>query len=255
MQYSLGKLPARKDPRTIKLSSILKTLPPPPDSFSVDTSLPPMLNQMFGNDRWGDCVIAARANQTMRFEAYEHGVVPSITTQQCLDEYWKEEGYVPSSCWLFKAFQGPPPDNGLVALDSLNSWRKEGWIMGTQPSDKIHAFASALSELEFKLGCQYLEGVQVGVALPKSAEDQFSRNMPWEVVPDDGGIVGGHMIYGKGYNPTGPIIVTWAKEVQCTWDWYSKYRDEAYVCVDNADSPDSPVDMAKLDAILQQITA
>ena len=65
----LGKLPATYDQRTLQLQTILKMreLPPIPKIFDCDTALPaPIPLLLFGNNKWGDCVIAARANQTLR---------------------------------------------------------------------------------------------------------------------------------------------------------------------------------------------
>ena len=66
----------------------------------------------FLNDSLGDCVIAARANQTLRFEAAEQKKVLNITDAEVKREYLKEAGGA---------------DSGLVMLDSLNLWRKSGW--------------------------------------------------------------------------------------------------------------------------------
>jgi hypothetical protein len=43
---------------------------------------------MFGNDKYGDCVIAGRAHQTLRFEAVEQKKLISVTEQDVLREYW-----------------------------------------------------------------------------------------------------------------------------------------------------------------------
>ena len=58
----LGKLPATYDQRTLQLQTILKMreLPPIPKIFDCDTALPaPIPLLLFGNNKWGDCVIAA----------------------------------------------------------------------------------------------------------------------------------------------------------------------------------------------------
>jgi hypothetical protein len=52
---------------------------------------------MFGNDTIGDCVIAGRAHQTLRFEDIEPGSVLEaeslmITDKDVLKEYYKETG-------------------------------------------------------------------------------------------------------------------------------------------------------------------
>lgn len=89
----LGKKPARFDKRTIQLKSIFKVLPPIPDEFNIDSQYPfPIDNPMFGNDTYGDCVIAARAHMTRRFEAFEQNKLIQMTDKDILNEYWKESG-------------------------------------------------------------------------------------------------------------------------------------------------------------------
>jgi hypothetical protein len=116
--FKLGKAPAKKDKRNFKMAALLKKIPKVPREWDFDTAdnkyhipLP-----MFGNDVYGDCVIAGRAHQTLRFEVVEQRKVIGMTEKDVLREYWKEEGG-----------SGPNYDQGLVVLDSLNLWRKNGW--------------------------------------------------------------------------------------------------------------------------------
>lgn len=243
-----GKKPARIDKRTISLSAILKALPPPPPSFSVDASLGVTVpEQMFGNDTWGDCVIAARANQTLRMEYLQQKKILGITAQQCLKEYWREEG----GC----AAEVTHPDDGLDALTSLNEWRQSGWKVGGH-TYKIYAFASALTQLDVEFCIQYLGGAQMGMQVPASAMDQFKAGQPWTVVPGSPS-EGGHMIYLESYVPAGPVAMTWARKQPMTWDFFNTYRDESYGVIPLKDAwqPNSPIDDAALDALLEEITA
>jgi hypothetical protein len=45
---------------------------------------------MFGNDVCGDCIIAGRAHQTLRFEVIEQGSVLMIGDKDVLRAYLKE---------------------------------------------------------------------------------------------------------------------------------------------------------------------
>ncbi len=109
--FKLGKAPAKKDRRNFKMAALLKVIPKVPSEWDFDTAnhkyrvpLP-----MFGNDVYGDCVIAGRAHQTLRFEAAEQKKAISLTEKNVLREYWKEEGGT-----------GPEYDRGLVVLDRLS---------------------------------------------------------------------------------------------------------------------------------------
>jgi hypothetical protein len=65
---------------------------------------------MFANDQYGDCVMAGRAHQTLRFELAEQKKVIAISDEDVTREYFQETGVA---------------DSGLVVLDSLgvaNQW-------------------------------------------------------------------------------------------------------------------------------------
>ena len=97
MKLMLGKKPARFDKRDLKFADILRDLPPIPESFNFDTAHPEVSipTPIFGNDRYGDCVEAAQAHQTLRFEVVEQKKVISITSGQVVADYFKN--YKPKS--------------------------------------------------------------------------------------------------------------------------------------------------------------
>ncbi len=247
----LGKLPPKIDSRTIKLSSILKLklLPALPEAFNIDDALGGVEDDnMYANDRYGNCVIAARAHQTLRFEKFEQKLVIPITDQEVIDQYFEESGGI---------------DSGLYLLDSLKSWRNEGWFAAGKHYN-IYAFASVdpKNRDEVKHCIHLLGGVNYGFRVYQSALDQFEAGEIWRVVRNPGMYCGGHGVYLHafenivGYNEIGPICMTWGKRQQMTWAFWEAYTDEAYGIVDNRNAwlEDSPVDVEKLDAYLQEIT-
>ena len=171
MSLKLGKLEPKLDLRTLSFKFVLEniTLPPIPEVYDIDddclkVNIPLSL---FGNDRYGDCVIAFRANQTLRFEQYSQNKVLPITTNDCINQYWKEEAEESgaSNCALINFLSGKGwnshPDRGLVVLDSLNSWRKDGWKLSDGKTYKIYAFA--------KLNIQHHEELKYAVTLLSGA--------------------------------------------------------------------------------------
>ena len=220
--FKLGKAPAKKDSRNLKFATLLRaTAPTLPSSYDFDTTHSGIPTPMFGNDVHGDCVIAGRAHQTLRFEDIEQGSVLMITEKEVLKEYFKETG---------------GPDNGLVVLDSLNKWRHKGWKVGKH-NYKIQAFA----EVDFRKNDEVRQavfadvGVGLGIQLPNSAKAQIQTGQPWDVTtgPDSApGSWGGHYVYVSGYTPSGPVCVTWGRKQQMTWAWLDKYCDEAYAIFD-----------------------
>jgi hypothetical protein len=196
-------------------------LPALPASYDFDLTHPGIPTPMFGNDTYGDCVIAGRAHQTLRFEDIEQGSVLMITDKEVLREYMKETG---------------GQDTGLVVLDSLNLWRQKGWKVGKH-TYKIKAFAQVAFKDKNQVRQAILSdvGIGLGVQLPIDAQAQVQTGQPWDVTTGPGsapGSWGGHYIFVPGYTPAGPVCVTWGRKQQMTWAWLNKYCDEAYAIFD-----------------------
>jgi hypothetical protein len=242
--FKLGKASAKRDKRNFKFAALLQAAPPAlPSSYDFDNTHTGIPTPMFGNDVHGDCVMAGRAHQTLRFEDIEQGSVLMITDKDVLKEYFKETG---------------GPDTGLVVLDSLNEWRHKGWKVGKR-TYKIQAYA----EVSFTNHNQVRQaifadvGMGLGVQLPKSAQKQIQTGQPWDVTsgPDAApGSWGGHYVYVPGYTPSGPVCVTWGRKQQMTWAWLDKYCDEAYAIFDAKDGfKKTMINKAKITASLKAL--
>jgi len=247
-EFKLGKLPAKPDKRTITLSSILREelLPPLPLYYDNQEVLNVDDDFMFANDQYGDCVKAARAHQTLVFEAYEQKKQILITDQEVVDEYFRETG---------------GPDSGLVLLYSLKDWRNDGWIAGGEHYT-IYAFASVdwKNHDQVKHCIHLLGGVNFGMRVYQTDMDQFQAGEPWHLTANDGRFLGGHgvYLYAYSYDNEGLWCMTWGKRVKMTWDFWDARIDEAYGIVDNKNhwmEHDSPVDVELLDSYLDEITA
>lgn len=223
--YKLGRLKPRIDKRTLKLATILrrglKQLPP---EYSFDTKYPGIPLPMFANDQYGDCVIAGRAHQTLRFEFMEQNKVIKITDKDVLNEYFKETG---------------GSDSGLVMLDSLNAWRK-GWKVSSK-TYKIKAYAAIPPAAKDSIQQTIFSdvGCYVAIDLPLSAQKEFDAGKPWAKTTGPGttiGSWGGHCVYVVGYTTTGPTCITWGQRQQMTWTWFKKYCVEAYAVIDALNS-------------------
>ena len=195
----LGKLPPRIDQRTIKLSSLIKPglLPPLPTEYDIDSKTGLIDNNQYANDKYGDCVIAARAHMTLRFEMTEQARELVITDNEVIAEYMEEGN---------NEANGP----GLIILDSLNKWRQDGWMVGGQ-NYKIHAFSSVdwKNHDEVKYCIYLLNGIYTGLALPSTAATQIQNKQPWDVINPGSpeakpGSWGYHAVYGKAYNSDNP---------------------------------------------------
>jgi hypothetical protein len=240
--FKLGKAPAKKDSNNLKFAGLLRAAAPSiPDTYDFDATHSGIPTPMFANDELGDCVIAGRAHQTLRFEDIEQGAVITITDSDVRKEYFKETGGV---------------DGGLVVLDSLKLWRKRGW----RAAKKTYAI-KAFAEVDPRDSDQVRHaifadvGIGLGVQLPRSAQEQIITGQPWDVTngPDSKpGSWGGHYVFVPGYTPAGPVCVTWGRKQQMTWDWLDRYCDEAYAIFDAKDSfKKTVVDKAKLHAFVE----
>jgi len=248
-EFKLGKLPAVIDKRTITLSSILREelLPPLPETYDIDTALDGIEdNFMYNNSKYGDCVIAARAHQTLRFEKFEQTTQIPITDQEVIDQYFKETGGA---------------DRGLVLLSSLKSWRNEGWTAAGKHYT-IYAYASVdwKNHDQVKHCIHLLGGVNFGMRVYQTDMDQFQAGEEWQLTGNDGRLLGGHgvYLYAYSYDNWGLWCMTWGKRVKMTWDFWDARIDEAYGIVDNKNhwmEHDSPVDVELLDSYLDEITA
>src|SRR5215467_12859070 len=193
--FKLGKAAAKRDTRNLRFAAVLKAPPPLPANYDFDLTHPGIPTPMFANDNYGDCVMAGRAHQTLRFEDIEQGSVLMISDKDVLTEYFKESGGV---------------DSGLVVLDSLSEWRQKGWKVGKK-TYKIQAYAEVnhKSKDEMKQAIFADVGVGLGLQLPKAAQKQIQTGQPWTVTTGPNAKVGswgGHYVYVPGYTKQGPVV-------------------------------------------------
>jgi hypothetical protein len=254
----LGKLPAKIDKRTIPLKAILRKefLPMLPSSYDLHEAFQIKDNFVFGNDEYGDCVKAARAHQTLVFEAFEQGKQIEITDKEVIDEYFKETG---------------GQDSGLYLLESLKDWRNNGWPVGGR-TYTIYAFAAVdwKDHEEVKHCIHLLGGVNFGMQVYSKDIEQFDNGEDWHLTGQNGYFRGGHGVYlykytdehhdcphcATGWDDSGLTCMTWGKPQRMTWDFWDARVDEAFGIVDNRNTwqSTSVVDVKKLDAYLKEIT-
>jgi len=217
-----GKKPAKRDARNLKLSAILKVPAKLPPEYDFDVQHKGVPTPMFGNDVHGDCVIAGRAHQTLRFEDAETSKIINITLNDVLKEWHAENGNT---------------EQGLNVLDSLKLWRTKGWL-AAKKRYRIKAFAEINRKVHDEVkGTVYSDiGVGLGLSLPDSAIPEFHAGKPWADTSGPAKQENGHYVYVPGYTTVGPVCVTWGRKQQMTWAFFDKYCDEAYAIIDAIDS-------------------
>ena len=224
----LGKKPAKFNVHALHLARYIdKTYIPP--AFADNTPYGFTAWGMMMNDTLGDCTIAACGHAMQVFTGGKLTEPDSIIESY----YSKWCGYVPGD---------PSTDNGGVELDVLNDWKNqkfdghvlEGFVQ-PQPQNFSHIMHSIA---EFG-------GVYIGFQVPQSAMDQFQNGEIWDVVPNDGGIVGGHAVFCPAYHTLDPThnrettitCITWGQKQKMTMAFWEKYCDESHTLLAAAWQP------------------
>ena len=246
-----GKRPARRDRRNIGFAELVLRSPRLPAEYDFDARHVAVPTPMFANDAHGDCVIAGRAHETLRFEYLEQKRVIAIGDADVLREWRRENG---------------GGEDGLVVLDSLKSWRSRGWTVG-RANYRIAAFAEVdrTLPLEVRRAIVMQVGVGLGLTLPYDAIAQFNAGRTWDVTKGPGGEpdpMAGHYVYCPGYTREGPVCVTWGRRQAMTWAFFARFCDEAYAMVDARDvalkratGVRGALDMQRLRARLAHVTS
>lgn len=243
--FKLGKNAPSRDDRNLKAASIFKPTIAPPSSYSISAKYPVVRPQMFGNDVLGDCVMAARGNQTLYFKYSETNLLITITEKEIENEYFKETG---------------GQDNGLVMTESFNAWRN-GWkASGQNYSIKGYAEINRRTPDQLRSTIATDLGCQLGIELPLSARAEINAGKPWSQTTGKGttlGSWGGHCVLAVGYDSKYIYVDTWAQIQAMTWGWFTKYCSEAYAIIDaiNTSKKKKLIDVKTLDSFLESLAA
>jgi hypothetical protein len=249
-QLALGKTAARAGAMTFKLADYIdkKALPKPPKQFGHETLIPATWG-MLGNDRYGDCVWAGAAHETMMWNA-EAGRKVAFSDASVLSDYSAVTGFNPKK---------PSTDQGTDMVVAASYRRKTGIVDAAGQRHQVAAYLSiAPGNLNEHLIAAWLFGaIGIGIEFPDTAMDQFNAGKPWDVV-SRAKIEGGHYIPLVARR-TNLEIVTWGKVQQMTPAFFAKYNDEsvAYVSLEALTNNKSPegFDAAQLQADLAALKA
>lgn len=216
----LGKTPARTDSIKFKLSKYIdkSLLPTPPAAFGHETLLGANWS-MLGNDKYGDCVWAGAAHETMMWNMMAHHPV-TFSDASVLSDYSAVTGFNPND---------PSTDQGTDMEKAAAYRRHTGVIDAHGKRHKVGAY------LDVKIGdihehwiAMYLFGaVGIGIEFPSSAMDQFNEHKPWDVVSHSK-IEGGHYVPLVAHR-NNSNCVTWGAVQPMTSKFFGKYNDES-VC-------------------------
>jgi hypothetical protein len=176
---------------------------------------------MFGNDQYGDCVMAAIFHAMLSWTGVSGNPTGDTSQwrQECVSTYFKLTGGA---------------DNGLVIIDTLNYWTKNA-IAG----NKLAGFVSINpSDIEaIKLAIWMFGGADFGVNLCNAWQGTNIWAPPPggkspRVGPYAPGSWGGHSIFGFDYNEEYLFVRSWAEKVYVPWASLPIYFSEVHVPLD-----------------------
>jgi hypothetical protein len=182
---------------------------------------------MLANDRVGDCVIAMMLHSIESFHLDAGTTPPSFTDEDALMLYSDITGYVPGD---------PNTDHGTNEADAMAAWERglprtsdnaRHTIVGTVAVDPTNL-------TEVKVAIDEFGALQLAVALPVTAQGQSEWKIVGDPVTDPDaapGSWGGHGIPAREYDPETLSVVTWAKEILVTNEFFRTYMVEAHVVV------------------------
>jgi len=201
----------------------LDAAPPARDYLGETTTTFPW----WGNDRVGDCTIAALYDRRVLLAALT-GEPFASTTAAALADYTAIGG--------FDGTPGDPTDHGLEPINVLAHAQAVG-IAGS----KIAGYARLNfdDQGEMRAALNLFCCVYAGAGLPKNADEQ---GYLWDMPPiaqrtelDAPDPDRGHMFLIGGYDRLGWSIVTWASsKYRASNAWVEECVDEAYVIIDDA---------------------
>ena len=248
MTMKLGKTPARPGAVSLKFADY---------AAGLKITVPAMVNHskfildgggVLGNDKYGDCVWAGAAHETIIWNG-EAGSKVSFTDQGVLSDYSAVTGFVPSDKYT---------DQGTDMQVAASYRRKTGIVDATGKRHIVDAYISIKpgNKTELKQAIYLFSNVGIGIRFPASAMAQFAAGKPWTVSMFSR-IEGGHYVPAIGYDSQYVYVVTWGKIQKMSWAFFCKYCDEAIVYLSSemlsgAKSPEG-FNVAQLNADLAAI--
>lgn len=217
----LGKLAPK--PVKLMLKSFINSnkLPKPPKHFGHED----LMNQrdwgMLGNDKVGDCAIAAKMHIQMLMSATANTNV-NFSEDNAIKAYSAITGYNPND---------PDSDQGANMRDVAGYWRNTGLYDDKLVNHKIKAYVGFDPQniTELYQALYLFTSVDIGIQFPESAMTQFGQGKPWKVVKG-AKVVGGHDVCIVAKR-TSIECVTWGKIQPITLPFFHKYNDESFAYV------------------------
>lgn len=214
LPVQLGKLPAKEDSRNLKLAAYLPTLPEIPESAGWHACKPCSDWGMYGNDKYGNCVVVTAAHIIDCAQVWEFGNGKPLGEDRVV--------YLSN---LMDAL------HGYYILDRLKYWRNFGMF-----DTKIEAFVDVDKNHDYIRSAINIFGhADIGLLMPRA----WQNTNFWDAhtSPEyDVNTWGGHSVPLLGYAKDenyGLIYYacTWGHIVEVTASAIERYCDEIYTSI------------------------
>ena len=193
----------------------LDALPTPPAVFGHESAV--VTWKTLANDTRSCCFWSGAAHEHMLWTA-EHSQPADFENAQVLADYAQATGYNPND--------PDNTDNGTDMIDGAKYRQQIGVLDSAGKRHKIDSYVALTPGdiTELMVATWLFSAVGVGIRFPKSADDQFSEGIPWDVVPDSP-IIGAHYIPVLGRSSKAfPLLVTWGRLHAMTPAMYKVYN-------------------------------
>lgn len=221
MQFNpkLGKTAARKGAISVNFADYVSPkLPAPPVHAGHQDVLKGLVLGMLGNDKYGDCVWAGAAHETMLWNKQAGMLIPMNETA-VLSDYAACTGFNPKD---------PNSDQGTDMQLAAKYRQDTGILDANGKRHKVGAYLALHNDKEIRQAVYLFSAVGIGIRFPNYAMQQFNAGKDW-VVEMGGTIEGGHYIPGITYDRQFVYVVTWGKIIRASWAFIRKYMDEGVV--------------------------
>ena len=220
LHFKLGKTAARPEAIKLKFSTYAVALPKAPATGGHMDLMSNALWGVLGNDKYGCCVWAGAAHETMLWNE-EAKVGTAFTLVQVLGDYTAVTGFNPNN----------PATDGGTDMQVAAKYRQDTGVLDV--NGKRHKVGAYLAldksnKQEIMQAIYIFSAVGIGIQFPGSAMDQFNAGKDWTVVKG-AKIEGGHYVPGISYDQNFVYVVTWGKLIRVSWAFIKKYMDEGVV--------------------------
>jgi len=226
MRY--GKKEPQFDDRTIQFSKFMDPLFHAPTRHDFDKGRAEIPLSDWGSQNYNCDVIAAQANQLLRFGRVEERRTLPLHQRDVVNRYKRLSG---------SRKNHDEKDTGLTMLQAFHAWRN-GWTIHAKDY-KIAMYGEIYPNEHdhLRTAIFVFRGVHFGFWLPKAVENEFRK---WDWHGENGemwraGGLGGTVGYCKAYVPGAYEVIVWGNPVWVTHAFVEKYCDECWISVETLD--------------------